>query len=229
MPGPRNIAQLQAELARLKEKLAEADRRTRELHGEIQHRICGLMSVIGAAARWSARRPTDFEEYASHLDGRLGALARAQLNALRAPFGSVELHDLIAEELLAHALVEGERLRISGPKLRLSGRAISLLWLVVHELAVNSVKYGALASARGRIAVVWRLQPSDAACIEMRWTEREGPPVQQDRRSGFGTEVIERRLAHELGGAGAISFAPAGLECRIAMPLSRQVRLAKAA
>jgi len=207
------------------QRLAEAERRTRDLHGDLQHRVRGFMAVIGAAVRHSAETTSGFEDHASHLDGRIGAILRAQLMALRAPSGTVDLHHLVAEELLAHAAVEGPQLSISGPSIRLAGRAVGILWLAVHELSVNAVKFGALATRDGHITVAWRLHSNGTTSVNLRWIERQGPPMLTERRIGFGTEIIERRLARELGGTGAISFTPTGLECRISLPVSDEVRV----
>ena len=182
--------------------------------------------MIGLAARRGATTTAGLDEYSSHLDGRISAIGRAQLLSLRAPSASVDLHHLVADELLAHAAIEGKQLSISGPAVRVAGRAVSALWLAVHELAVNAIKYGALARPDGHIDVAWRLNRNGSTSVLLRWIERRGPPVASERRPGFGTDMIERQIRRDLGGTGAIHFKPTGLVCSIALPLSDEIWLA---
>jgi hypothetical protein len=89
----------------------------------------------------------------------------------------------------------------------------------VHELATNAIRYGALSSEHGRVDIVWRLATDrGAAVLQVEWRERGGPPVAPPRSDGFGTLVLRRMLAHDVGAAVALEYAPAGLVCRIALP-----------
>lgn len=225
MAGTDCVSSVEPEIAGLRRQLDEAERRTHELRAELQHRVRNVLAVIAAVARRTAEVTGSVEEYARHLDGRIGAIMRAQSTALRDPVGTVELHHLVAEELLAHAAVEGEQLRISGPAVSLAGRAVGAMWLAIHELAVNAVKFGALSTREGRITVGWRLARGDDSSVRLRWVERHDVPIPAERRAGFGTEVIERMLAYELGAAGAFSVTPTGLECLITLPISDDVRV----
>ena len=99
------------------------------------------------------------------------------------------------------------------------------MWLAIHELAVNAVKFGALSAREGRIDITWRLTRNGRACMRLRWAERHDAPIPAERRAGFGTEVIERMLAYELGATGAINFTPNGMDCRITLPISDDARI----
>ena len=200
---------------------------TRRL-GEAERRLRGIMAVISSVVRASADISGVAEHFAAHLDGRLHALARAQGTVLGRPGGTIDFHGMLADELLAHAAVEDQNFSLTGPELRLGGRAIEVLWLVVHELVVNSVKFGALSAREGTISVIWTIEVNGATQLRLRWIERQGPSAPSDRRAGFGTEMVERRLARELGGTGSLDFTPTGLDCRISVPLGEDIRVAEA-
>ena len=88
--------------------------------------------------------------------------------------------------------------------------------MVLHELATNAAKYGALSNPAGHVAVVWTIgQP----LFKLRWTEVGGPPVTAPRRRGFGSRLIEQGLSHEFGGQVDLSFETSGVICTIQAPL----------
>ena len=221
-PDPSHLHALEAENARLREKLAEAERRCERLRSELQHRVRNVLAIVRSIARRTALTSETAESYALHLHGRLGAIARAQGIAVRNSGDSVDLREMIAEELLAQAAREGERLSFSGPPIRLRDKAVATMALAMHELAVNAVKYGALSSPQGRIAVSWRVETGSALRLE--WRELGGPaPDAAARRIGFGTELIERMLSYELDATGSLSFDGDGVHCVIVVPLTTGV------
>ncbi|WP_375160709.1 PAS domain-containing protein [Bradyrhizobium sp. RDT46] len=201
-----------------------AEERQRLLLAELQHRVRNTLGVVRSIARRSAETSSTVEEYASHLDGRLNAFARTQALVTRDPEGGVDLEFLVVEELLAYNAREGEQMRVAGPRVRFQAKAAETFALAIHELATNALKYGALSRPDGRVEITWRLEKGrDPAMFLFRWRERGGPPVKPPPRKGFGTELLERTLAFELKGDTALAFDPAGLECSIAIPLSKRM------
>jgi two-component system CheB/CheR fusion protein len=164
------------------------------------------------------------DEYAAHLDGRLGAFARTQAAVTRDPEAGVDLEFLLADELMAYHAREGERVHISGPALRLQPKAAETLSLAIHELATNAVKYGALSQPSGSVDINWRFDESASPPeLIFDWQEKGGPQVKPPKRSGFGTEILERTLAFELKGRTSLLFNPAGIHFSIVVPLSRGI------
>lgn len=203
--------------------VTRAEERQRLLLAELQHRVRNTLGVVRSIARRSAETSSTVEEYASHLDGRLNAFARTQGLVTRDPEGGVDLEFLVVEELLAYNAREGEQMRVAGPMVRFQAKAAETFALAIHELATNALKYGALSRPDGRVEITWRLEKDrDPAMFLFQWRERGGPPVKPPPRKGFGTELLERTLAFELKGDTALAFDPAGLECSIAIPLSKR-------
>ncbi|TFV76360.1 hypothetical protein E4K64_12315 [Bradyrhizobium frederickii] len=202
--------------------MTRAEERQRLLLAELQHRVRNTLGVVRSIARRSAETSSTVEEYASHLDGRLNAFARTQALVTRDPDGGVDLEYLVVEELLAYDAREGEQMRVSGPKVRFQPKAAETFALAIHELATNALKYGALSQPSGRIEVSWRIDESTApAQLMFEWRERGGPEVPPPPRKGFGTELLERTLAFELKGQTKLAFNSGGLQCTIAIPLSK--------
>ena len=204
-------------------ELTRAEERQRLLLAELQHRVRNTLGVVRSIARRSAETSSTVEEYSAHLDGRLNAFARTQALVTRDPEGGIDLEYLVVEELLAYNAREGEQMRVSGPAIRFQPKAAETFALAIHELATNALKYGALSQPTGRLQIAWRIdEAADPPQLLFEWRERGGPAVAQPARKGFGTELLERTLAFDLKGQTTISFNPSGLECRIAIPLTKR-------
>jgi two-component sensor histidine kinase len=96
--------------------------------------------------------------------------------------------------------------------------------LAVHELATNAAKYGALSAPGGKVTIRWQRgeEPSaETEWAEVEWQETGGPPVAGERRRGFGTELIEKVVAHELRTPVTLDFAPTGVRCVLRVPVRR--------
>lgn len=113
---------------------------------------------------------------------------------------------------------ESDRFTIEeGDDIRLRPKVALALGMAFHELATNAAKYGALSNGAGRVTLSWQLEPK-ADRLRVRWQESGGPPVKPPTRKGFGSRLIERGLAQELGGQVDLNYYPAGVSCVIDMP-----------
>ncbi len=218
---------LHARLDRLEADNARL-RRLLNLEGvgaELRHQTRNILAVLRTIVRRSAETSDSVEDYAAHLEGRLDVIVRTQ-NAILRHRDGVDFHSLIAEELRVVGAQEGTRAQLSGPRLALRPKAAEILALAFHELATNAVKFGALAGADGRIAVLWHANARDAdePCLTLVWHETGvassgGSPT----RRGFGREVIERVLQYELKTETEFELLPAGLRCKIRLPFPSSV------
>jgi len=167
----------------------------------------------------SARQAVDPGQLASAVRERLASLARAHSLTLarRGEAGSTTLHTLIAT-ILSPYDGNGGRIAIEGPDLTLCGEAVTALAMVLHELATNAAKYGALSTDAGHIKVTC-LQRGDH--FELVWTERGGPSASPDVVEGFGSKLICATVKGQLGGEIAREWRREGLVVRISVSCAR--------
>ncbi len=201
----------------------------RALVAELQHRVRNTLGVIRSIARRTAETATTSQDYATHLEGRIDAFGRVQAAVTRSPLGGVDLAELVADELLAHATREGDGADMEGPDVRLQPKAAETFGLVVHELATNAVKYGALAVPGGHVSVRWRTEDGLAPRLVFEWKERAAAlrPSGPTRR-GFGMDLLDNALSYQLKARATRIFEADGLRCTIEVPLTPRVVVAEA-
>jgi two-component system CheB/CheR fusion protein len=184
----------------------------------LNRRMRRVLAMFRRVAEYMADPRRNSEEHLQHLVGRIGAIGRAVLTPVS--FGGIDLELLVRDEMLLHA-VEPQRFSISGTDVRLSSKAGELMSLLVHELATNSVKYGALCQSHARITVVWQvLDHAGSRELRFEWLE-QGVPLESDapHPPGFGAALVQRVISEELRGEGRMNFLPDGVRCTIAIPL----------
>ena len=198
----------------------EAARHRELLIHELNHRVKNTLAVVQATAHQTLRRTDVPAEVRDAFEGRLAALAGAHDMLIRRNWDSAYLDELLETVLAPFAQEARERIVISGPKLRLPAKTAVSFALAIHELATNAAKYGALSNEEGRVSVGWLLARKDAAgWLKLRWEEAGGPPVRRPPRRGFGSRMIEKALAAELGGQVRLNFEEGGVTCAIDAPL----------
>ncbi|WP_376091661.1 sensor histidine kinase [Roseomonas sp. CCTCC AB2023176] len=226
VPIPATEDALRRECDTLREEAA-ALRRELERVGEdraaLQHRIRNSLGAIRSIARRTAVTSTDLDDYAAHLDGRIGAFARVQAAVIREPTAGLDLAQLVADELLSCSAREGEGVLIEGPEIRLRSKPAETLALTVHELATNAVKYGALACPGGQLTVTWRAEDPGGGhpWLILDWIEA-GVPDPKPSRRGFGTDLLEKTLPYDLKAEVSLVFGTNGVRCTIALPMTAQ-------
>lgn len=170
---------------------------------EVDHRARNALTVVQSVLRLTEAR--DIAEFREVALGRVEVLARAQTSLARRKWEGADLAELVQAELAA--LAPQGRYAIGGPAVTLPAEKVQALSMVMHELATNAMKYGALSVAGGRIEVSWTLEPGRLA---MTWCESRGPPVVPPARTGFGSRLI-RQLGVQLGGQVVKDWRPEGL------------------
>jgi two-component sensor histidine kinase len=134
----------------------------------------------------------------------------------------VPIAEVVEGALAVHRDAVGTRLRTGGPNVPLAAKPALSLALALHELAINAAKYGALSNTEGMVDLRWHVvHEGDAPRFCLTWSEHGGPPIQtQPTRRGFGSRLIERSFAAEVGGEVKLTYAPTGLTCRLEAPLA---------
>jgi two-component sensor histidine kinase len=202
-------------------KLAEEAREM--LAGEMGHRVKNLFAIAAALTAISARSTTTTTEMSRDLTQRLTALSRAHdlvRPVLSEPKKAAPLADLLAVLLAPYDDKEaGDRVRISVPELLVGEASATTLALIVHELATNSIKYGALSTATGTIDVSCMEHDSEVVII---WTERGGPAVVASKGpAGFGSQLVTRSISSQLGGTIAFDWPAEGVIATLRMSKAR--------
>lgn len=190
------------------------------LISELQHRVRNIMAIIRTMASRTAASGSSVEDYRSHLEGRLLALARVQALLTREANSGGSLRSIIESEVTAQAH-HGGQFELTGPDIKLSPKAVEVLTLAFHELATNALKYGALSVPDGRLTVRWAtIEKHGADWLALDWAEEGAPLRRPATRRGFGSELIEARIPYELSGVGKISIGPDGARCHLEFPLT---------
>lgn len=180
---------------------------------ELAHRIKNLFAVVDGMIAMSARRAPEAARFAETLRARLNSFGRAiAFVAPGAQGGAGSLHGLLRELLSPFDEGGGARIAIVGADARIGANGGTALALVVHELATNAVKYGALSRPGGRVTV--SLQREDGA-LAFTWQERGGPPPAETREPGFGATLMNNAASVHLGGELAREWSPEGLVARL--------------
>jgi two-component sensor histidine kinase len=184
---------------------------------ELRHRIKNLLGIAQAVANQTLRSGRSIEEARVALDGRLGAMGQAVDMLLQTGWTAAGLRDLIGR-----ALIEGDRrVSLEGPDVMLGSDAAMALTLVFHELESNAIKYGALASPEGRVAIGWTLEAGPAGeTLRLEWAEHDGPPCVPPSRKGFGSRMMAKLVGGRLRGSAETEYRPDGLRWRLTAPLA---------
>ena len=205
-----------------------AEEHQRLLLNELNHRVKNTLATVQSLALQTRQTVADPAMFDDTFLARIYALAGAHELLTEASWESASLAEVIHRTLRLHMPAgQGERVRTSGPILRLGPNAAVSLNMAFHELATNAVKYGALSNGAGEIRVDWRVdENAERPTIVIEWRESGGPPVAAPLRRGFGSRLIERGLPRELDGECRMIFAAEGLICRLRLPLSAKLSLA---
>ena len=177
---------------------------------ELNHRVKNTLSVVQSLAR-----STFGDESRSQVraySGRLRALAAAHDVLTKQEWTSADLGEVMQRALAPFRNDLNDQFEVNGVHFPLPPRASINFALAIHELATNAVKYGALSVPSGRVLINWSVQPDHS--FEFTWQEVGGPPVVEPTRRGFGTNLIGRGVAREIGASVHLDFRPEGLVCR---------------
>lgn len=204
------------------ESSAEKLSRQTFLADELRHRIGNVFAIVGSIVRLSARGETDVKLVVRRIEERLAALllahqaTAAQRSADEGDAAS-DLHKLVETVLSPYPTEKISRIEISGPPVALPGQTVTPLGLTLHELATNSVKYGALKHEEGSIVVNWQEQNGE---LLLTWVERPVEPIAVPKKSqlGTGSRIIEGMLTG-VGGHVELGWRTEGLRLTIHLPL----------
>jgi PAS domain S-box-containing protein len=221
-----------SKIARDITELRRAQQQQRLLLREINHRVKNLLTLANGVVALSARHADSVADLATSVQHRLGALARAHeltlpdlADAEAKGDRATTLHALVRAVVSPYVDAENgddRRIAVGGPEVAVGGGVVAGMALLLHELATNAAKYGALSSAEGRVDIEWSVENDT---LRLTWREHDGPPLDvQPTSEGFGSVLVRATVKGQLGGEIAREWLPDGLVVRLTAPLARVTR-----
>jgi PAS domain S-box-containing protein len=200
----------------------QAQERQRLLVRELDHRVKNALASVAAVAQRARESSGSMDDFLKAFDGRIQSMAGAHAMLSRSQWHGVSLADLVHNELAPYA---GETsTSVEGPDVLLTAEATQPMAIVLHELATNASKYGALATPHGRISVRWDWQQDGRTPrrLMLEWIEEtRGPAVAAPSQVGYGVRTIRNLIPYELGGTVDLAFDASGLRCKMDLPSTR--------
>jgi len=203
-------------------RMAAAIARGEMLHGllieELNHRVKNTLAILQSIAVQTFRSASKSER--EKFEGRLGALAETHNLLSQEKWRGSELQDVVQRVMQPYLISNPERLRMFGPKVPLSPRLAVVLSMIVHEMATNAAKYGALSNDTGAVTLDWEVTEEEGKPkLRLIWSEAGGPHVIAPVQRGFGSRLIERSARDQLGGEATVDFLPRGVVYTISCTL----------
>lgn len=198
----------------LDQRVTERTEHVRQILKEMDHRSKNLLNVVQAIARQTAAASP--EEFMPRFSERIQTLAASHDLLVRNQWQGVDIDDLIHVQLGHFREFLDNRIELEGPPVRLSVTAAQTIGMILHELATNAAKYGALSNDSGRVEIRWSANDR----FTLGWIERGGPKVASPRRHGFGSTVVKAMAEANLDGNVDLDFSPWGLRWQVTCPSS---------
>jgi len=192
-----------------------AESEQQRLVNELNHRVKNTLASVQALMVMTNRYAQTKEAFVAAFSERLHALAATHDLLTAGRWESVSLEELVRSELKPYA--GGDALEIDGPPLALKPPLAIALGMILHELATNAAKYGALSGPSGAVGITWTISRATTAVLAIEWREHGGPPVAAPSRKGFGSHLIEQMVA-DWHGSFEPKFEPGGFRCTISLP-----------
>ncbi|WP_428151146.1 MHYT domain-containing protein [Brevundimonas sp.] len=191
--------------------LETSERRQKLLINELNHRVKNTLATLQSIAALTARKATSVEEFTAQFEARLMALSDTHNLLTATGWERAMLADLLTKELRPYS---PEQFRLTGPDLLFDSPQALAMGMIVHELATNAAKHGALSTLDGCVTATWS-EPDTDGRTTLDWIETGGPVVAKPTRTGFGSRLIATSLKGDLGGSAELDYAPAGLTARL--------------
>lgn len=187
------------------------------LVGELNHRVKNTLMVVQAMAYQTFRQASLPTPAVEVFNQRLSALSSAHDTLSRENWSGADLADIVQQGLMICG-EDHERVVVEGPPVTLPVNATVSLVMVLHELATNAMKYGALSGDKGDVHVRWDVD-AEGEWLTINWLESNGPKVTKPTRRGFGSRLVNEAVPRQLSGKVQTDYDPDGVRCAIAIPL----------
>lgn len=192
------------------------------LVSELSHRVKNTLAVVQSIAAQTIRHSASLDAFKDAFLGRLMALADANDAVIDGRWKGVRLKHVVVRSMRPFA-ADAQITLGDGPDIDLRPQASLALAMILHELATNAVKYGALSVPTGVVAISWRIEGEREQRVSLDWNESGGPDVTPPTRKGQGMRFIERGMSYELKGQSSVAFEPHGLRVSLAFPITSSI------
>jgi two-component system CheB/CheR fusion protein len=194
-----------------------SEQRQQMLLDELSHRVKNTLAVVQSIAHQTLRGSASTEEFVERFDGRLLALAGAHSLLIKSDWQGADLAALTRNQLAPYISADPNRLRLQGEPVLLTPDVATPFGLVLHELATNAAKHGALSREQGTVSLSWTVNMrNNARVLSVIWQEQGGAPVRPPASSGLGSTLIDHAIP---GATIRREFQPEGFVCTIELPL----------
>ncbi|KDA03684.1 sensor histidine kinase [Hyphomonas oceanitis] len=180
---------------------------------EMNHRVKNTLSLVTSIMNQTLRSSDDLEDFREKFSGRVGAISSVHSIIVDGTSRPARLRDLIESQVTPYVPDTGDCLEVEGEQVQLTAERARALGLVLHELATNASKYGALSVAEGKVRISWQCVREDGHdFVDIRWEEMGGPAVSAPERTGFGSKLIMSLLGKGDGSFAKTDYLPGGVQ-----------------
>ncbi len=198
-----------------------AERSQALLVRELHHRVRNTLATVQGVMNSTARTAETIEDYQWAFSGRISSLARTHSLLTEEIQQFVSFPNLLKQEVGIYADGVTDRVVLEGPDIELPSQLAVPLGMTIHELTTNAYKHGALSAPRGRVTVTWAVMPlTNKRVLTCHWVESGGPLVSPPSKQGFGSIILTRVLAQQIGAKVSATYASTGFELTAEIPLN---------
>ena len=183
---------------------------------ELHHRVKNMLATVQAIASQSLRSADTLEQARSAIENRLAALSRVHDLLLKANWSEAMLNAVVKTAIEPFETKAAQQFSVHADTLKLSPNAVLPIAMVINELCTNAVKYGALSTPAGNVAIDASI---DGNMLRFNWTEKNGPVVREPSRRSFGSKLMEHAFVSQLEAKASLKFAPGGVCYELEAPL----------
>lgn len=187
---------------------------------ELNHRVKNILAIVQSVAIQTIRNSDSMETFGNTFTGRIQALATAHDILTQTRWIGIGLGELVGKVIAPYRTME-PAFSIDGPPILIPARSVMPLSMVLHEMATNASKYGALSGEKGSISIEWAINAE--RIITLRWREKGGPKVGKPKGAGFGTKLINRVIAFDLEGESSVDYTAGGVAWELKFPLKADI------
>jgi two-component system CheB/CheR fusion protein len=206
------------------DRVVKAEEQQRTLVEELNHRVRNMLTIVNAIATQTKTHSPSMDDFVQAFTGRIRAMGAAYGTVSAENWGEAPLRQVLASQLQSFVPEASNRIRLNGPPAYLQPGAALAFGMVVHELATNAVKHGALSTPSGHISVIWKeAEKGGEPVLSLKWIERGGPEAKRPARAGFGSGLIDRELKHALRAQHKFEFGANGFSARMFIPLEKDL------